>query len=159
MRHICICNHLTIIGSDNGLSPGQRQAILWTNAALLLIGLLGTNLNEILIKIYTFSLKEIHLKMSSGKCLPFCLSLNVLKKQGLHGKSERKTVESTSIHKSLYVVNVTTSYVTQKYIDLLSIPPLRTNLKEIGIKIRTFSSKIWKSHLQNSSHFVLATMS
>ena len=37
------------IGSDNGLSPGRRQAIIWTNAGLLLIGLLGTKLSEILI--------------------------------------------------------------------------------------------------------------
>ena len=28
---------LTIIGSDNGLSPEQRQAIIWTNAGILLI--------------------------------------------------------------------------------------------------------------------------
>ena len=30
MTHICIGN-LTIIGSDNGLSPGWRQSIIWTN--------------------------------------------------------------------------------------------------------------------------------
>ena len=29
---------LTIIGSDNGLSPGRCQAIIWTNAGILLIG-------------------------------------------------------------------------------------------------------------------------
>ena len=34
-------------GSDNGLSPGRRQAIIWTNAGILLIGPLGTNINEI----------------------------------------------------------------------------------------------------------------
>ena len=34
--------NLTIIGSDNGLSPGRRQAITWTNAGILLIGPLGT---------------------------------------------------------------------------------------------------------------------
>ena len=33
--HVCISN-LTIIGSDNGLSPGRRQAIIWTNAGILL---------------------------------------------------------------------------------------------------------------------------
>ena len=27
-------NKLTIIGSDNGLSPGRRQAIIWTNAGM-----------------------------------------------------------------------------------------------------------------------------
>ena len=48
--HICI-NKLTIIGSDNGLSPGRRQAIIWTNDGILLIGPLGTNFSEILIEI------------------------------------------------------------------------------------------------------------
>ena len=37
-------------GSDNGLSPGRRQAIIWTNAGILLIGLLRTNFGEILIQ-------------------------------------------------------------------------------------------------------------
>ena len=31
MTHEYVGN-LTIIGSDNGLSPGRRQAIIWTNA-------------------------------------------------------------------------------------------------------------------------------
>ena len=46
MTHICV-SKLTIIGSDNGLSPGQRRAIIWTNAEILLIGPLGTNFSEI----------------------------------------------------------------------------------------------------------------
>ena len=50
LTHIWVSN-LTIIGSDNGLSPGRRQAIIWTNAGILLIGPLGTNLREILIEI------------------------------------------------------------------------------------------------------------
>ena len=77
VTHICVSN-LTIIGSDNGLSPGRRQAIIWTNAGILLIGPLGTNFSEMLIEIHTFSFKKIHLKMSSGKWRPFCLGLNVL---------------------------------------------------------------------------------
>ena len=78
VMHICI-NKLTIIGSDHGLSTGRHQAIIWNNVGLLLIGPLGTNFNEILIKIYTFSFRKIHLKMSSGKWRPFCLGLNVLR--------------------------------------------------------------------------------
>ena len=58
VTHICI-SKLTTIGSDNGLSPSRRQAIIWTNAGLLLIGPLGTNLSEILIEIYTFSFKKM----------------------------------------------------------------------------------------------------
>ena len=34
VTHICVGN-LTIIGSDNGLSPGRRQAIIWTSAGIL----------------------------------------------------------------------------------------------------------------------------
>ena len=61
MTHICV-GELTSIGSDNGLSPGRRQAIIWTNDFILLIGPLETNFNEILIGIYIFSFKKMHLK-------------------------------------------------------------------------------------------------
>ena len=50
----------TIIGSDNGFSPGQRQAIIWTNAWIFLIESLGTNFDENPIKIHTFSFNKIH---------------------------------------------------------------------------------------------------
>ena len=53
MTHICV-SKVTIIGSDNGLSPGRHQAIIWTNAGILLIGPLGTNVNGILIGIQKF---------------------------------------------------------------------------------------------------------
>ena len=61
-----------------GLWPGQRQAIIFTNAGILLIWTLGTNFSEILSKIYTFPFKKMHLKMSSAKRRPFCLSLDML---------------------------------------------------------------------------------
>ena len=75
--HICVTK-LTIIGWDNGLLPGHRQAIIWTNAGILLIGPLRTKFSEIFIKIYIFSLKKMLLKMSSGKWRLFWLRLNVL---------------------------------------------------------------------------------
>ena len=77
VTHICV-GKLTTIVSDNGLSPGRCQAITWTNDGILLIGPLGTNFSEILIEIYTFSFKKIHLKMSSGKCWSSYLGLSVL---------------------------------------------------------------------------------
>ena len=40
-------DNLTIISSDNGLSPGRRQAIIWAT-----IGILATNVSENLIKIF-----------------------------------------------------------------------------------------------------------
>ena len=75
--HICV-SKLTIIGSNNGLAPVRRQAIILTSAYILLIGPLGINFSEILIEIHAFSFRKIHLKMSSGKWRPFCLGLNVL---------------------------------------------------------------------------------
>ena len=77
VTHICV-SELTTIGSDNGLSPGRRQAITWNNDGLLLIEYLGTNFSEISIGIQTFSFKKMHLNMSSAKWRPFCLGLNVL---------------------------------------------------------------------------------
>ena len=47
-------------------------------AGILLFGPEGTNFSEILIEIYTFSFKKMHLAMPSGKCRTFCLGLNVL---------------------------------------------------------------------------------
>ena len=76
MTHICI-NELNIIGSDNGLLPDRRQAIIWTNAGILPIGPLRTNFSEILIETLTFSSKKMCLKVSSVKEWPFCLDLNV----------------------------------------------------------------------------------
>ena len=78
--HKCIISKLTIIGSDNGLTPGWCQDIIWTNAATLLIGPLETNFTGILIQIITFSFSKMHFKMSSRKWWPFCLGLNVLKR-------------------------------------------------------------------------------
>ena len=60
------------------LVPERHQAIIWTNAGILLIRPLGTNFSEISIKIHIFSFKEMHLKMSSAKVWPYCLGLNVL---------------------------------------------------------------------------------
>ena len=74
-----ICGgNLTITGSGNGLSPGRRQASIWTTAKLFIIGPLGTNLRKILIEIHTFSFKKMHLKVS-GKWRPFCVGLGEFK--------------------------------------------------------------------------------
>ena len=90
VTHICVSKLISIC-SDNGLSPSRRQAIFWTNTGILLIGPWGTNFSEILIKIHTFSLKDIHLKMSSGKLLSFCLGLNMLTRQTMYRFSTMHT--------------------------------------------------------------------
>ena len=71
--HICI-RKLVIIGSDNALSHGWCQAIIWANGEILLIGPLGTNVSKIWIRIHTFWFKKMHLKISSSKWCPRCLS-------------------------------------------------------------------------------------
>ena len=78
VMRICV-RKLIFIGLDNGLSPGRRQAIIWTNVEILLIGTLGRSFNEILSEIHTFSFNKTHLKTSSVKWHPFYLGLNVLR--------------------------------------------------------------------------------
>ena len=62
MTHICVGN-LTIIGSDNGFSLGRHKAVIWTNAAILLIWPLGRKFSEILIETHMFSLNKMHLNV------------------------------------------------------------------------------------------------
>ena len=69
---------LTIIGSDNGLSPSRRQAIIWKNYRILLIGPLETNFSEILIVTsYVFvkenALENVVWKMAAILCRPQCV--------------------------------------------------------------------------------------
>ena len=122
VTHICD-SELIIIGSDNGLSPGRRQAIIWANAGILLIGPLGTNFSEIVIELYRFSFKKIHLKMSSGKWRPSCLGLNVLKHFDgcwFAGKVAHLTLNWTwPKYKKNSVESATIIYVNQSYWTIL----------------------------------------
>ena len=81
--------------------PNRRQVVIWINADPIhwriyaalgrdeLIGPMGTNFSEILIEIYTFSLKKIHMKKYQnivGKTATFCLGLLVLSNSTKQGK-------------------------------------------------------------------------
>ena len=90
VTHICV-GKLTIIDSDNGLSPGRRQAIIWPYAGILLIWPLGTKFSEMLNEIHIFSFKKMHLNMSSAKPWPFCLGLNVLTAHSITIKTKSGT--------------------------------------------------------------------
>ena len=70
--HIYASVNRASIGSDYGLSPMRRQAIIWNNTGLLSVEPLATNFSEILIKMQNFSSTKMHLKMSSAKWRPFC---------------------------------------------------------------------------------------
>ena len=82
VTHICV-SKLSTIGSDNGLSPGRRQAIIWNNARILLMGHLGTKI-QWNVNRNSNIFKKMRLKMPSGKRRPFCLGLNVLKGNHYH---------------------------------------------------------------------------
>ena len=66
VTHICVSK----------LTPGRRQIIIWSNAGILLIRTLGTNVIEIFNENHTFSFKKMHLKMSA-ELRQFCLGLNL----------------------------------------------------------------------------------
>ena len=104
VTHICVSKQ-TIIGSDNGLSPGRRQAIIWTNAGILWIGTLGTNFSDILSEIRIFSFKKMGLNVSSAKWWTFCIGLNVLSSDDLLVELKHYT-DVTIIGKSTVYSNV-----------------------------------------------------
>ena len=81
VTHICV-SKLTIIGLGNDLSPGRHQAIIRTNAGILLIQILRTYCSEILCEFHIFSLKTA-LKNASAKSRQFCLNLTVLTTESL----------------------------------------------------------------------------
>ena len=81
VTHISV-GKLTIIGSYNGLSPARRQAIIWTNGGILLIGPLGTNFSEILIRIQNIfihenALQNVVCEMASILSLPQCIKVDI----------------------------------------------------------------------------------
>ena len=145
VMHICV-NKLTIIGSDNGLSPGRRQAIIWTNAGILLIGPLGTNFSEILIEMYTFSFKKMHLKMSSGKWRPCCLGLTELRSHGfevscripwlfrLHG----------SFDSVQFLFDGFTSYLDKYKLGIIDVPCIIFFAKRAMVKITWVVRMFWR---------------
>ena len=103
VTHICV-SRLTITGSDNGLSPGRRHAIIWTNAGILVIRTLGTNFSEILGEIHSFSFSKMHLKILSATWRLFGLGLNELSLRGTvsgllrRGGNSRCLLEPTNSH-------------------------------------------------------------
>ena len=135
MTHTCV-GKLTIIASDNGLSPGRRQAIIWTNAGILLIGPLGTKFNGILIEIHTFSFKKMHLKMSSAKWRPFCLGLNVLKKT---------TLKCLPFYIDLDILMFPGRAQPNSFTSLLYVFPGGIQTRQLSSWIVVISSRLWTS--------------
>ena len=93
---------IIIIGSDNGLSHGLRQAIIWTNVGILLVRPLGKNFSGNLIEINTFSFKKMHLKLLSAEGRLFCHGLNGLTNSTMHvSHTPRCTIQNRDVHISV----------------------------------------------------------
>ena len=105
MTHIWVSD-LPDIGSDNGLSPGRRQAIIWTNAGLLFIRTLGTNFSEILSEIF---IQENVFENLVCEMASICLGLNML----INARPSTNTV-----------VNEALVMFTSKFLRLSMIPHL-----------------------------------
>ena len=84
--HICVGN-LTTIGPDNGLSPGWRQAINWTNAGIYhwtLRNKIQWNFNPPAPFFLSFKNMRLKVSKSTVKLRLFCLGINVLKGRDSH---------------------------------------------------------------------------
>ena len=73
--YICVTK-LSIIGSNNGLSPVRCQAIIWTNAGILLIEPLGTNWS---IFIDENAFQNVICEMASILSRPQCVNVILAK--------------------------------------------------------------------------------
>ena len=139
VTHLCL-NKLIIIGSNNGVSPVRRQAIIWINAGILLFEPLGTNFSEFLIEILTFAFKKMCLKVSSAKWRPFCLGLDVLsngvcwfQRQGLQTTLMEQTQVTILLFTQVPAIN------TPGFTNLVGqMGPI--SIKEIGYKIGAWIS-------------------
>ena len=81
MTRKCVGN-LTTSGSDDGLSPDRRQAIIWTNAGILLIGPLWTSFSEIFDKNSNIFIQEdafesVVCEMAAILFRPQCVNLGL----------------------------------------------------------------------------------
>ena len=74
VTHICVSKQ-TILGSDNGLAPGRHQAIIWTNAGILLIRTLGTRNSYIFIQENVF--ENVVRKLAAILSRPQCVNLQI----------------------------------------------------------------------------------
>ena len=66
MTYIYVGN-FTIIESKNGLSPGSRQAFIWSSVGILLIGSIGVKFCEILIETLNITIQNNALNVLSVK--------------------------------------------------------------------------------------------
>ena len=92
--------NLVNLGAGNILSHVPRQAIIWSNAASLLIIPLGTNFSGILIKNIKIDIQENTVKMSA-KRQPFCKRANSTRTNSFtndmtHLKSWHENIEHRS---------------------------------------------------------------
>ena len=134
---ICV-GEIIIIGSDNGLSPDRCQAIIWTNAGLLSIEPLQTYFSENLIKIQPFSLKKMHMKMSSAKWRPSCLGLNALTQCGFVTQMAPSVL--VNIGSGNGVLHDGKSHYLNEW-GLIVNWPTETNFSNIWIKMHKFAFK------------------
>ena len=150
MTHICV-SKFSILGSDNGLSPGRRQAIIWTKDELLLIGPLGTNFNEILIKIHTFYSRKCIWKgrLENGGhsvSASICEGENQQTGMTTHGKRKNFGCQ-TARQEDLFHApggQFITVYQFLLPIKSIKLPEYKTLAKKWAIYRRTCMSKILK---------------
>ena len=107
VMHICVIK-LTIIGSDNGLSPGQRHAIIWTNDVIFVNWILGSKLQWNLNRnLYIFIDENVVWKMVAILPRPQCVKLS-------HPTGVSELSASGWV---LHVITMSTKYAISYYLN------------------------------------------
>ena len=144
-----------IIGSGNGSSPVQPQAITWTNADLLSIGLPGTYFSEIGILSFSFNATENIICQNGGhfvwgrwvnniiqpvlqECINHCLAL------------VKRTITTLTNHNNCYV------FVICKFMhvhDIQTISPVP--IKQIHLQTRLQCIDLYDMCTNNPYHNIM----
>ena len=135
------------IGSDNGLSPDRHQAIFWTNAGILFIRPLGTNISESWFKISNFSFMKMYSKTSSVKWRPFCPGGNWLRNGRFHKDSsilfDANTIWHNIVNNVVRPVHVVLlGYFSSRLITFLFRICMQQAVKGLMLIDRSFSWQI-----------------
>ena len=151
--HICIWN-LTIIDSDNGVSPDWRQAIIWANDGIVLFGPLQFNFNDIYLKCISCRWR---------KCIWKCHLENVghLSRPQCVKKQLRSTwlVMAYSLYGIIAMVRITWELITHPIPTSLLFPSVFNVIMPIQWLPTEYQIHIWQVPLQfsynNASHLWL----
>ena len=139
VTHICV-SKLTIIGSDNGLSPGRRRAIIWTNYGKLLVGSLGTNFSG-----FSIENSPVFIQENALGNVVYEMTAILIRPQWINGYCVKIDIHHVDLLPSGYLPDGSKKYPRVQYVAILRYV---SGFDTVTQWICT--STIWQSNIKGS---------